>query len=108
MPGLSAAGRYNFAYNAALKTATAALAASGYRASRDQHHFRVIHSLCLAIGADTDLVDLFDRFRRKRNQSMYERPGTISDLEAREMTAPAEKLRSMIDSWLSEKHPDLA
>ena len=33
--GLSAGGRFGFAYNAALKLATAALAASGYRASRE-------------------------------------------------------------------------
>jgi hypothetical protein len=43
--GLSADWRLNIAYNAALQAATAALAASGYRASRDQHHYRVIRSL---------------------------------------------------------------
>ena len=37
-PGLSADWKLNIAYNAALQAATAALAAAGYRASRDQHH----------------------------------------------------------------------
>jgi hypothetical protein len=54
--GLSADWRMNIAYNAALQAATAALAASGYRASRDQHHYRVIQSLELTIGADRKIV----------------------------------------------------
>jgi hypothetical protein len=37
--------RFAIAYNAALQAATAALAASGYRAGRDSHHYRVIQSL---------------------------------------------------------------
>ena len=43
--GLSPDWRMNIAYNAALQAATAALAVAGYRASRDQHHYRVIQSL---------------------------------------------------------------
>jgi hypothetical protein len=37
-------------YNAALQAATAALAAAGYRASRENHHYRVIQSLELTLG----------------------------------------------------------
>ena len=40
--GLSSEWRLNIAYNAALQSATAALAASGYRAAREAHHYRVI------------------------------------------------------------------
>jgi len=42
---VSADWRMNIAYNAALQAAAAALAAAGYRASREQHHYRVIQSL---------------------------------------------------------------
>jgi hypothetical protein len=104
--GLSAGGRFTFAYNATLKLATAALAASGYRASRDQHHFRVIQSLKLTIGADPSLVDLLDRFRKKRNISIYERPGTISDKEAEEMVEVTENLCVSVDSWLEKRFPN--
>lgn len=48
--GLSAVWRLNIAYNAALQAATVALAAAGYRASRDQHHYRVIQSLRETLG----------------------------------------------------------
>jgi hypothetical protein len=41
--GLDTDNKFCMAYNAALKVATAALAAAGYRASRDSHHFRLIH-----------------------------------------------------------------
>jgi hypothetical protein len=105
--GLSAGGRFIFAYNAALKMATAALAASGYRAARNQHHFRVIHSLSFTVGADADLVDLLDRFRKKRNINIYEHPGSISDHEADELVELAEKLRGMVDDWLKERFPGL-
>ncbi len=42
--GLTADWKLNIAYNSALQTATAALLASGYRASREMHHYRVIGS----------------------------------------------------------------
>jgi hypothetical protein len=55
--GVSPDWRMNIAYNAALQAATAALAATGYRASREQHHYRVIQSLHDTIGADVALVN---------------------------------------------------
>lgn len=82
---LSADWRLTIAYNAALQAATAALAASGYRASREQHHYRVIHSLEGTVGADAELIALFDSFRKKRNIADYERAGVVSNGEANEM-----------------------
>jgi len=40
--GLSPDSQLSLAYNAALQMATAALAAAGYRAAREAHHYRVI------------------------------------------------------------------
>lgn len=51
--GLSADWRLNIGYNAAFQAVPAALAACGYRASRDAHHYRVIQSLALNIGRQT-------------------------------------------------------
>ena len=79
IPELSADWRFNIAYNAALRMATAALAACGYRASRDQHHLRIVHSLEFTVGADAGLIGVFDRFRKKRNIGTYERPGVRRD-----------------------------
>ena len=66
-PGLDADWRLSIAYNAALQLATAALAACGCRATREAHHYRVLQSLALTIGADAALVHQLDQFRRKRN-----------------------------------------
>ncbi len=66
--GLSAEWKLNIAYNAALQAATAALAACGYRASRDAHHDRVIQSLTFTIEADPSLLRRFDAFRKKTSK----------------------------------------
>lgn len=88
-------------------TATAALAASGYRAVRDAHHYRVIQSLAHTIKADASLIALFDQFRKKRNISGYDHAGMISDQEAKEMVNLASRLRQEVEEWLRENHPDL-
>lgn len=104
---LSADWRFNIAYNAALQAATAALAAAGYRAARDAHHYRVIQSLSLTIGAALGTVRQFDAFRKKRNLTSYEVSGRISDQEAKEMAALAEKLRDEVKCWIRANRPAL-
>lgn len=96
------------AYNAALQCATTALAACGYRAGREAHHYRVIQSLVHTIGEDAKLVARLDAFRKKRNVGDYERAGTISATEAREMLALARTLRKHVESWLRQHHPHLS
>ena len=54
--GLSADWRLNIAYNAALQAATAALAACGYRAVREAHHYRVSQSLVYTIDLSPSVV----------------------------------------------------
>jgi hypothetical protein len=106
-PDVGSDWQFNIAYNGALQLATAALAASGFRAERVNHHFRVIHSLEFTIGADTAIVRKFDLFRKKRNISDYERANTISETEAAEMRELAEALRKSVDAWLRRNHPQL-
>jgi len=106
-PGLDADWRLTIAYNAALQLATTALAASGYRAAREMHHYRVVQSLPLTVGADSALVDQLDQYRRKRHQGAYERAGLVSEREATEMYALAAHLRDIVLSWLQAEHPDL-
>jgi len=106
-PGLSADWKLNIAYNAALQTATAALAAAGYRATRQAHHYRTIQSLVLTIKADANTVAQFDQFRKKRNIGGYERIGVVSDREADEMLSLARALREEVEESIREEHPDL-
>ena len=104
---VSADWRLTIAYNAALQAATAALAAAGYRASRDQHRDRVIQSLEATIGAEPELIALLDSFRKKRNIADYERAGVVSDGEAKEMRHLAIRIRDDVVTWLRHHHPNL-
>jgi hypothetical protein len=105
--GLSADWRMNIAYNAALQAATAALAAAGYRASRDSHHYRVIQSLRETLGAEATVVATFDAFRKKRNITGYERIGLVSDADAAAMRTLAVRLRDEVVAWLAKHHRGL-
>ncbi|MCB4755752.1 MAG: hypothetical protein LHV69_01730 [Elusimicrobia bacterium] len=105
--GLSNDWRLNIAYNAALQVATAALAASGYRASREAHHYRVIQSLAFTLQAEKDWVIRLDGFRKKRNISDYERSGLVSDQEVDEMMELAQDLKDQVLEYLRRSHPNL-
>jgi hypothetical protein len=105
--GLSADWRLNIAYNAALQAATVALAAAGYRASRDQHHYRVIQSLQETLGTDASTVNALDTFRKKRNAAGYDRAGLVSDADAKAMRDLAQRLKADVVQWLKKHHPEL-
>jgi len=105
--GLSADWRFNIAYNAILQTATAALAAAGYRASRDSHHYRVLQSLGGTVGMSNETLRLLDAFRKKRNLTGYERIGAVSDREVEEIVKTAGTMRSQVEEWIRTTHPEL-
>lgn len=105
--GLSPDWKMNIAYNAALQAATAALAACGYRVAREAHHFRIIQSLDLTIGADPSLIIQFEHFRKKRNIVGYEQAGTVSLQESEEMIELAREIRDRVLWWLQANHGEL-
>lgn len=104
---LPADWRFAIAYNAGLQAATAALAAAGYRAARDNHHYRVIQSLEFTTAPGTKFIDTFDGFRKKRNVSSYDVAGSVSDREADEMLKLATSLRAEVEKWIRASHPEL-
>ena len=105
--GLPSDWKLTIAYNAGLQAATAALAAAGYRASRDNHHYRVIQSLEFTVGVARKQVDIFDGFRKKRNVSSYDLAGTVSDREAEEMFKLAREVRAEVEKWIRKVHAEL-
>jgi uncharacterized protein (UPF0332 family) len=106
-PGLGPEWRFDIAYNAALQLSTAALAASGYQAERQNKHMRTIECLAFTVELDEKTVALLDRCRRKRHTAVYDQIGTISDHEADEMIAMAKTLLRLITSWLEQHHHEL-
>jgi hypothetical protein len=105
--GLSADWRFNIAYNALLQTATAALAAAGYRAGRDAHHYRVLQSLAFTAALEEAVLRQLDAFRKKRNLTGYERIGTVSDGEVSEVIQMARIIRKQVEGWIRKDHPEL-
>lgn len=89
------------------KSATAALAAAGYRATRESHHYRVMQSLEFTVNPGRKVVDTLDGFRKKRNISSYDLAGAVSDSEADEMIALAAAIRSDVEKWIRSVHPEL-
>jgi hypothetical protein len=104
--GLSAEGRFQFAYNTALAMATAALHAAGYRTNSNVpgHHALTVGSLEHTIGVDAALVRTFDAFRRKRNRVSNDDPAAVSAKEAADMLVLAAQLRHDVEAWLRAKH----
>lgn len=96
--------RFAIAYNAALQAATAA---AGFRASRDNHHYRVIQSLELTVGKDGKFIRPFDAFRKKRNISNYDIGGGISHREVEEMIGIARTLQQDVEQWIRANHATL-
>ena len=106
-PGLGPEWQLDIAYNSALQSATAALAAAGYRAERASKHMRVIESLEFTVGLENRRVRVLDKFRRKRHVAVYERTGAVSEREAAEMIEQARELRKIVESWIRTNHPKL-
>jgi hypothetical protein len=106
-PSLPPDWRLAIAYNAALQAATAALAAAGYRAARDNHHYRVIQSLELTVNPGGKVIGALDAFRKKRNISSYDLAGVASDKEAVEVFGLASNLRMDVEKWIKSTYPEL-
>jgi uncharacterized protein (UPF0332 family) len=99
--------RLTIAYNSALQSANAALAAAGYRAAHDSHHYQGIQSLSETIKADPKVIAKLDKFRKKRHQTNYEISGAVSDQEVAELLELARQLLDMVRAWLRTEHTEL-
>lgn len=79
---ISADLRFGAYFTAVLTTAAIALRASGYRTSTQTgHHLKVIESLEHTVHADSRLMQKLKVFNNKRNKSVYDVAGAVSDQE---------------------------
>lgn len=100
--------RFIAAFSAALCIATMALRATGHRTvTQAGHHVKTIESLELTLKPNTRIVQKFKTFNNKRNKSVYDVAGAVSDQELAAIVSLANKLKDGAIAWLREIHPKL-
>ena len=100
--------RFIAAFNAALCIATMALRATGHRTvTQAGHHVKTIESLELTLKLNAKIVQKFKTFNNKRNKSVYDVAGAVSDQELEAMVNLANELKDGAIAWLREIHPEL-
>jgi hypothetical protein len=103
--GLSADRRFATAYNAALLTATMAIACAGYRVTAKTGHHRVsFDGMKLALGAGAErFADYFETCRRKRNVIDYTRSHVATETEAKEIVQQATEFYEFVEAWIDAR-----
>lgn len=83
---------HNAAYNAMLQSGRALMFAKGYRPRGQGHHFAVISFMHTVYSTNIpqDVLRVFDKARFRRNESLYDRVGTISESQARNLVDKAD------------------
>lgn len=103
---LSADRRFATAYNAALQTATMAVACAGYHTSGIGHHQTTFEAAELAVGASSaPLTAYFDTCRRKRNTVDYDRAHVATETEATEILKRANDFLTLTETWIAQNYP---
>lgn len=103
---LSADRRFATAYNAALQTATMAIACAGYRTSGLGHHQTTFEAAELAIGTTSaSFTSYFETCRRKRNTVDYDRAHVATETEASEIVKQAKDFLVLTEAWISQIYP---
>lgn len=107
--GISADGKLEHAYTAALQLCTVPLRAEGYQVPKGgSHHKRTIDSLPYTLGERwKEVADYIERCSRQRGIAMYERIDVVSNEDADDLLNKAEQLRREVINWLKTNHPKL-
>jgi hypothetical protein len=71
------------------------------------HHVKTIESLELTVKLNPKLIQRFKTFNNKRNKSVYDVAGAVSDQELEAMVRLANELKGSTIAWLQEFHPEL-
>ncbi|MGA2918226.1 HEPN domain-containing protein [Methanoregula sp.] len=89
---------YTIAYNAVLQAGRALMFSKGYRPDGASQHISVVKFAELFL--DKEEAIIFDRMRRKRNSSVYDMAGSISETEAQSAVTHAGILLRRIEDLL--------
>ncbi len=107
--GLSAEGRFEHAYSAALRLCAIPLRSLAYRVPKGaSQHKRTIDSLRYTLGeSHGETADCLERYSRARGRTVYEQIGVVTEEDAEDLLAIARQLRTEVIIWLRATHPEL-
>ena len=83
---------HNAGYNAMLQAGRALMFSKGYRPKSAEHHLAVISFIEVVYAAKipVEVLQAFDKARKRRNESLYDKADTISESQARNLIDKAE------------------
>jgi hypothetical protein len=76
---------FNILYAAIINISSCALRARGFRAKSNIGHYQLLQTLEETMDADSELLELLDSYRKKRNLATYEIGGHITQGEVDEI-----------------------
>lgn len=99
---------YTLAYNAMLKIARALVFLQNYRPSDGQQHKTTIEVAGKILGKEFgELIDIFDKMRKKRNQFTYDPMLPLSLADAKNALKTANEFYKKVRNFLDSKYPQL-
>jgi uncharacterized protein (UPF0332 family) len=83
---------HNAAYNAMLQAGRALMFSKGYRPKSQEHHMAVIEFVRGVYSSkfEPNVLEAFERARRRRNESLYNFAGSISETQGRNLVQHAD------------------
>lgn len=83
---------HNAAYNAMLQAGRALMFSKGYRPKSSEHHVAVVSFAEAVYSAKfpSEVLQAFGKARLRRSESMYDRAGSISETQGRNLVDKAE------------------
>ena len=83
---------HNAAYNAMLQAGRGLMFSKGYRPKGQEHHVAVVSFMQAVYSSkfSPEVLQAFERARRRRSDATYDRQGTISESQARMVVEKAE------------------
>jgi len=90
---------YTIAYNAVLQAGRALMFSKGFRPDGNSQHISVVKFAGLFLDKNDTII--FDRMRRKRNRSVYESSGTVTENEAEFAVSQSEVLVQKLVALIS-------
>lgn len=95
------------AYNSILQLSIAYMNSQGYRPRGEGKHYNTFQFMLEALPEDRVMIKRLQKFRRKRNMSIYEQSGLVGETEARDVIDFAGRYCEQIKSKLPREVRDM-